>query len=203
MAALPSTPKLVVITAPGGARFSVAEPYQSQFTGLVTDLANAGYPIAGNQSGGYNNRYIAGTDTPSEHAYGRAIDVNWTDNPHGSSKYTIPGDLARTLAAKYGMTWGGDWSGSSVDPMHFEIAQNQKPSLGAVVTSSAPASGDQWDTSGTPAAATASTAAPAAATPASGQTITPQMWAALSNSSAQSSLADALFRAARTMGTNK
>jgi hypothetical protein len=26
----------------------------------------------------------------------------------------------REIAAKYGLIWGGDWSGSSRDPMHFE-----------------------------------------------------------------------------------
>jgi hypothetical protein len=119
---LPPTPKLVVINTPGGARFSVAADYQAPFQGLVNDLEQGGYTIDPSHSGGYNPRFIAGTETPSQHAYGRAIDVNWNLNPRGGAGFNIPTDVAHTLAQKYGLTWGGDWSGSTRDPMHFEIA---------------------------------------------------------------------------------
>lgn len=103
----------------GGAPFTVASPYADRFQGLLYDLEAAGYPVAANQSGGYNPRNIAGTRTPSQHAFGRAVDINWTDNPRGSQG-KIPADLAKQLAAKHGMTWGGLWK--NPDPMHFEIA---------------------------------------------------------------------------------
>jgi hypothetical protein len=136
---LPATPKLVTINTPGGARFSIAADYQPQFQGLVNDLESGGYTIDPSHSGGYNRRFIAGTQTPSEHAFGRAIDVNWNRNPRGQGGYDIPADVARSLAAKYGMTWGGDWSGNTRDPMHFEIRQAGMPRLGQAPAPPVPA----------------------------------------------------------------
>lgn len=107
------------IQSPDGARFTVNKSNADQFGGLLDDFAMAGYPVKAEQSGGFNPRTIAGTTTPSRHAWGEAIDVNWTDNPRGSSG-TIDPDLARSLAAKHGLTWGGDWKNS--DPMHFEVS---------------------------------------------------------------------------------
>jgi hypothetical protein len=122
MADLPPTPELSTVTSPSGVTLRVAAPSAPQFQGLVNDLENSGYTL-NKTSGGYNDRMIAGTNTPSQHAYGRAIDINPDQNPQGASgKSTIPPDLARSLAAKYGLTWGGDWSGNTRDPMHFEIA---------------------------------------------------------------------------------
>jgi NAD(P)-dependent dehydrogenase (short-subunit alcohol dehydrogenase family) len=102
---------------PGLTRFSVAQDYQPRFQGLVNDLEKGGYTIDPSQSGGYNPRFIANTTTPSEHAYGRAIDVNWRRNPQGGSQFDIPADVARELAKKYGLVWGGDWTGKTRDPM--------------------------------------------------------------------------------------
>lgn len=111
--------KLRVVTSPSGARFTVADEYGDKFSGLVADLEAAGYGINPNASGGYNPRNIRGSRRPSNHAFGRAIDVNWDRNALGT-KGEINPELARSLAAKHGMTWGGDWS--RPDPMHFEIA---------------------------------------------------------------------------------
>jgi D-alanyl-D-alanine carboxypeptidase len=113
-------PDLTQITSQGGVPFTVATPYADRFQNLIDGLEQSGYPISADQSGGYNPRNIAGTNTPSEHAYGRAIDVNWNDNPKGG-KSTMPPDLARSLAKQHGFTWGGDWSGKTNDPMHFQI----------------------------------------------------------------------------------
>jgi hypothetical protein len=98
---------------------TVGSPYASKFQGLLEDLEAAGYKIDPKQSGGYNYRNIAGTNRLSNHAYGRALDVNWTDNARGT-KGKIDPTLARTLAQKHGLVWGGDWS--NPDPMHFEVA---------------------------------------------------------------------------------
>jgi hypothetical protein len=120
MVALPRAPELVTVTTPGGVSFRVAKQYQGQFQGLVNDLEAGGYPLNPKTSGGFNSRYIAGTQTPSEHAFGRAIDVNWDQNPRGR-RGSIPSDVARSLADKYGMTWGGTWR--NPDDMHFEVRQ--------------------------------------------------------------------------------
>lgn len=141
MADLPKAPDLVTITTPGGARFTVAKAYRDQFQGLVNDLEKRGYTIDPSQSGGYNPRMIAGTKTPSFHASGQAIDVNWRQNPRGGGQSTIPPDVARELAQRYNMTWGGDWSGETRDPMHFEVAQGTRPafSMASVPTPQPPA----------------------------------------------------------------
>jgi hypothetical protein len=115
-------PALTTVSAPGGAKLTVAQSAAPKFQGLINDLEAEGYKLDPNQSGGYNPRNIAGTDTPSEHAYGRAIDVNWQRNAKGGPS-DLPPELARRLAAKWGLTWGGDWSGADRDPMHFEVSQ--------------------------------------------------------------------------------
>lgn len=124
------SPRLTTIRTNGGAPFTVNADYADKFLGLLNDLEASGYPIEGDQSGGYNPRNIAGTSTPSQHAYGRAVDVNWTDNPRGKAGM-IPADKARALATKYGMTWGGDWS--NPDPMHFEIGGARPTAVAPVV----------------------------------------------------------------------
>lgn len=124
---LPPPPDLATITAPNGASFEVAAPYADRFRGLVSDLAAAGYGIRGDQSGGYSRRYVAGTDTPSAHAHGTAIDVNWDRNGRGTPG-DLPPELARSLAIKHGLTWGGDWR--NPDPMHFEVKHGAAPQSG-------------------------------------------------------------------------
>jgi len=102
----------------GGVPITVNANYAPQFQGLLSDLAASGYDI-GKDSGGYNYRTIAGTNKLSNHAFGNAIDVNWNRNARGT-RGDIPAELARSLAKKHGLTWGGDWK--NPDPMHFEVA---------------------------------------------------------------------------------
>jgi hypothetical protein len=118
--AVPPAPELATVTAPGGAKLSVAAAYAERFQGLVNDLEAAGYKLDPGTSGGYNPRMIAGTNTPSQHSSGAAVDLNWSSNARGSQG-NIPPELARSLAAKHGLTWGGDWTGATRDPMHFEV----------------------------------------------------------------------------------
>lgn len=123
-------PTLAPIQAPGGAKFTVAAAAAPQFEGLVKDLEAAGYKIDPGTSGGYNPRNIAGTNTPSQHASGLAIDINSARNQQGAKTASdIPPELARSLAAKWGLRWGGDFSGNSRDPMHFEVAPGATPGL--------------------------------------------------------------------------
>lgn len=115
--------KLTRIRSRGGAEFTVAAEHAPRFQALINDLEASGYAIDPQTSGGYNPRNIRGTNTPSQHAFGRAIDVNWGRNAVGTQG-DIPGDLALSLAQKHGMTWGGTWGGRRRDPMHFEIARD-------------------------------------------------------------------------------
>lgn len=87
-----------------------------------------------NNSSAFNYRLIAGSDKLSNHAFGRAFDINPQLNPlikdgrvlPPSAKYdsqapgTIVGDeeFAIYLKSK-GWEWGGDWADFK-DYMHFE-----------------------------------------------------------------------------------
>jgi hypothetical protein len=123
-------PELVTIKTRGGVPFTVAREAAPRFQGLLDDLEKNGYPLKAPQSGGYNPRNIAGTNTPSRHASGNAVDVNWTENDvRGGEQPTLPPFLADSLARKHGVTWGGLWEGKSLDPMHFEVARNSPAPL--------------------------------------------------------------------------
>jgi hypothetical protein len=115
-------PELVTIKTRGGVPFTVAREAAPRFQGLLDDLEKNGYPLKSGESGGYNDRNIAGTNTKSQHAFGNAVDVNWNDNPRGGSQPSMPPFLADSLARKHGVEWGGLWN--NADPMHFEVARN-------------------------------------------------------------------------------
>lgn len=91
----------------------------------------------------FNCRFVAGTERWSEHAYGRAIDVNPVENPYvtpsghvsppAGAPYTDRsrrvrglihrrGPVVRAFAAA-GWRWGGNWSGTK-DYQHFSVSGN-------------------------------------------------------------------------------
>lgn len=127
-----------------------AAPYANRWRAFLNDLQQAGVTVDPTQSGGFNPRNIRGTNTPSQHAFGRAYDVNWQANPEGSVadptesarrglEFDMGGTLepttvihpsiARALATRHGLRWGGDFRSRSPDPMHFEFAPGATPSL--------------------------------------------------------------------------
>jgi len=93
--------------------------------------------IEADNTSAFNCRYVDGTNRWSEHAYGRAIDVNPIENPYVSGGSTSHGASVRYLdrsAHRAGMAydggtlveafrsigwgWGGWWSGAK-DYQHF------------------------------------------------------------------------------------
>lgn len=87
-----------------------------------------------NNTSAFNYRTIDGTDKLSNHALGRAIDINPFINPFikkgktkpSGAKYDpkVPGTITKDsplarLFKKQGWQWGGDWK-SSKDYQHFE-----------------------------------------------------------------------------------
>ena len=58
------------------------------------------------------------TNTPSNHSWGLAIDINAPSNPFGGSTHTIPEQMG-DLWERYGFRWGGHFS-TTKDWMHFE-----------------------------------------------------------------------------------
>jgi D-alanyl-D-alanine carboxypeptidase len=93
------------------------------------------------EGGGYNIKSIAGFDARqkesggwSQHAYGNAVDVNPFGLGNGFSRQlqtNLPPNVS-DMAAKYGLSWGGDWKGKK-DAMHFEW-MGKKPWLDKVPT---------------------------------------------------------------------
>jgi len=128
---------------------------------IFRELYNIGYPIRrmslvsdfkGNDfnsieadnTSAFNCRNIAGTNRWSNHAYGKAIDINPIENPYisrsgkishkKSLKYRkrihisntsadhaiiLSNDKIRKIFTKYGWSWGGYWK-SIKDYQHFE-----------------------------------------------------------------------------------
>lgn len=121
---------MAVISAGSGARFRVNADHATRFQGLIADLEALGVEIKGDQSGGYAKRNIRGSNKPSEHSFGRAIDLNWNENQMGSRGGSlveqVGADKLRELAAKHGLKWGGDFR-RRPDPMHFEVDSGASP----------------------------------------------------------------------------
>jgi hypothetical protein len=91
--------------------------------------------MSANNSSAFNYRVIAGTDRLSNHATGRALDINPIQNPYFTSEgiSSPPGliydvqtkgtiiaeDFVVSTFKKRGWQWGGDWA-SVKDYQHFE-----------------------------------------------------------------------------------
>lgn len=106
------------------ARSGVRVTVHKRIARLVKILADTtearGYLAKPGQTGAYNCRAIGGTNSPSNHSWGLAIDWNWQDNPFTTdpSKNHMPGWMPN-LWARYGFAWGGWYSGKR-DYMHLE-----------------------------------------------------------------------------------
>ncbi len=123
----------------------VAAPIASRTVALFRRLWELGFPIrqlrlvddyaasdeasmAADNSSAFNFRLVAGTDLLSQHALGRAIDINPVENPWRKPDRIVPdagmafadrGDLrpgmfvrpgpAAALFDEHGWEWGGDW----------------------------------------------------------------------------------------------
>ena len=93
--------------------------------------------LAADNTSAFNCRLVAGTTRWSEHAYGRAIDINPVENPYVSGAHVSPprgpryadrsrrapgmihaGDAVVRAFAAAGWSWGGNWS-SPKDYQHF------------------------------------------------------------------------------------
>lgn len=96
--------------------------------------------IEADNTSAFNCRYVDGTRRWSEHAYGRAIDINPIENPFVSGGSTshpasvpylrrtprragmiVAGDDVTRAFASAGWGWGGRWSGAK-DYQHFSAS---------------------------------------------------------------------------------
>ncbi len=128
--------------------------WASEITAVFEELFWASFPIermvliddfngddhrsmAANNTSAFNCRVVAGTTSWSEHAYGRAIDINPVQNPYLQGSTVQPpagvayvdrsldapgmihaGDAVVTAFDAIGWAWGGDWMNSK-DWQHF------------------------------------------------------------------------------------
>jgi len=95
----------------------------------------------GNVTSAFVCRATVGGTRWSEHAYGRAIDINPFHNPYVRGDLIIPelagsyvdrsdvrpgmivaGDVVTEAFERIGWRWGGDWTGAATDPMHFSTS---------------------------------------------------------------------------------
>jgi GH25 family lysozyme M1 (1,4-beta-N-acetylmuramidase) len=115
-----------------GVKFLVHKRVAPLFQAFLTEVTDRGYPInkvADDWS--YAYRPIRGytfeqartdPDKWSNHAWGLAVDINATKNPMSQTLITDMPSWIDELAAKYGMRWGGNYSGRK-DAMHFEFME--------------------------------------------------------------------------------
>jgi len=89
----------------------------------VSDLRLGNKPGVQDE-GGYNLRKVEGSSGYSNHASGTAIDLNWSRFPMFKRRMTKKQRTAAQAIAeelKEVIRWGGDYSPSRVDEMHWEI----------------------------------------------------------------------------------
>ncbi len=113
---------LATAVSTNGARAVVRRELQPLFQELMRRTERMGYTLRAADTGGYNCRFIAGTSTPSNHAYGRAVDLNWNSNPQSwTFQSNIPPAVV-SMWINHGFYWGGHYNGTTTrfDTMHFE-----------------------------------------------------------------------------------
>jgi len=71
--------------------------------------------------GCFNFRSKRASGKLSTHSWGIAIDLNPDSNPQGTSGDMDPAVIK--VFHDFGFTWGGDWTGKSKDPMHFQFCK--------------------------------------------------------------------------------
>ncbi len=74
--------------------------------------------------GSFNYRPMRGGHALSTHSYGVALDWDAAENPRHSRRHLFRNDsLIVTKFKEENWVWGGDWSDTSIDAMHFQAAR--------------------------------------------------------------------------------
>jgi hypothetical protein len=92
------------------------------FKGFLEEITARGYSLDEGilDDWSFLCRPIRGSETPSEHSRGTAIDINAVHNPMGSTLRTDMPWWVPVVAKKWGLRWGGDYT-TRKDAMHFEF----------------------------------------------------------------------------------
>lgn len=134
-----SSKMVTAVTGGAGVRLPVRKELAPLIAALVRDLEQArGKPFRPEWCWGYANRAISGTNTPSNHSWGLAVDLDAPENPYLSAathraahplRKTYPGgrvlrstmpNNVEAIATRWGFGWGGRYV-TKPDPMHFEF----------------------------------------------------------------------------------
>lgn len=101
----------------------VAPYMQGVNNDYLADPRSKHYPIRKGDTGAYVCRKTVSGSSWSKHAYGCAIDVNWSTNGYGASTHDMPAWLV-AIFKKWGFGWGGNWRRVK-DWMHFSKFPNE------------------------------------------------------------------------------
>lgn len=91
---------------------------------ISNEIERRGYPFHPGWCWGGECRAISGSNTPSNHSWFLAVDINAPANPYTSgTQHDIP-DWAYAIWRAYGFGCGADYSGGKRDYMHVEFMGN-------------------------------------------------------------------------------
>lgn len=126
---------LTVVRIPGTGTPGIPLRLRKECAGILAYVASrvnaevsplkAGNKPGFQDEGGWNYRGIEGSAKLSNHASGTAIDLNWQKYPMFRKKMTKKERTAAEAIASQleeVIRWGGNYSASRVDEMHWEIA---------------------------------------------------------------------------------
>ena len=117
------TDKMTTIEA-AGVKVRVRREIAALVQTLLQVTEKYGYDVKVGQTWGFANRPIRGTQTPSNHSWGLAIDINSLDNPQGTTLVTnLPPNVVHAWET-CGFYWGGRYTRSKPDAMHFEYVRH-------------------------------------------------------------------------------
>jgi hypothetical protein len=107
----------------GGLTISVHQRALPAFQQVSANLAASGgsYPTRSSQTHGYAARTVSGSRSISYHAFGAAVDINSGSNIERNDGVLIT-DMPPWYTAAWnsaGFCWGGLWTNSHKDPMHY------------------------------------------------------------------------------------
>ncbi|RZT87434.1 D-alanyl-D-alanine carboxypeptidase-like protein [Pseudonocardia sediminis] len=108
-----------------GVRVSVHKRIARLVDLLMDATEKRGYRLKSGHCGGYNCRAISGTNSPSNHSWGLAVDLNWQSNPYVRPRRTDMPVWMPLLWNRYGFAWGGNYGSNGTrgkaDAMHYEF----------------------------------------------------------------------------------
>lgn len=111
---------IVTIKRSDGLRLPVHRGIAELVAYLIDETERRGYDVVPGWTWGFACRAIRGSQSPSNHSWGLAVDINAPKNPMGSRLITdMPGWMPELWKAHM-FRWGGEYR-SRPDAMHYEF----------------------------------------------------------------------------------